>query len=71
MNQQVQTLDEARRKELFNEVQLILGREMPFIYTVSPFSYAAAKSGLGNVRPTVLRSYRLTWNAEELYWKKK
>lgn len=71
MNLQIQQLDEQKRKELYNEVQVILGREMPFIYTVSPFSYAAAKSNLGNVVPTVLSSHRLTWNAEELYWKKK
>ncbi|MBI3877614.1 MAG: ABC transporter substrate-binding protein [Verrucomicrobia bacterium] len=71
MNLQIQTLDEKKRKEQFDEVQVILGTEMPFIYTVSPFNYAAAKSGLGNLRPTVLSSHRLTWNAEELYWKKK
>jgi peptide/nickel transport system substrate-binding protein len=70
MNEQIKAIDEAKRKSLFNEVQQILGEQMPFIYTVSPFSYAAGNSKLGNLRPTVLSSYRLTWNAEELYWKK-
>ena len=70
MNKQISTLDEKLRKEMFDEVQVILGQEMPFIYTVSPFSYAACKANLANLRPTVLSTYRLTWNAEELYWKK-
>ena len=41
------------------------------IYTTTPISYAAVRSDLGNLRPTVLSSYRVTWNAEELYFKKK
>ena len=48
----------------------IMAREAPFIYTVAPFSYAAIKSNVRNVKPTVLSSYRLTWNAEELYLSK-
>jgi hypothetical protein len=39
------------------------------IYTVSPFSYAALRSGVGNTRPSVLTPYRVTWNLEELYFK--
>ena len=41
-----------------------------FIYTIQPLSFAAYRKDLGNVRPTVLSSYRVTWNAEELFLKK-
>jgi ABC-type transport system substrate-binding protein len=71
MNAQLKTLDFAERKKLFDEVQMILAEQVPFIYTVTPISYAAIRSDIGNVRPTVLSYYRLTWNAEELYFKKK
>ena len=71
MNAQLKTTDYAQRKKYFDEVQEIMSREMPFIYTVSPFNYAGIRNGIANVRPTVLSSYRVTWNAEELYWKKK
>jgi hypothetical protein len=41
------------------------------IYTVSPFAYCAARSGIGNLRPSVLTPYRLTWNLDELFFKNK
>ena len=47
-----------------------MAREAPFIYTVAPFNFAAIRSDLRNVKPTVLSYYRLTWNAEELYFEK-
>jgi peptide/nickel transport system substrate-binding protein len=71
MNKQIKTLDFAERKKYFDEVQTILSEQMPMVYTVSPISYAAVRSDLGNLRPTVLSFYRVTWNAEELYFKKK
>ncbi len=70
MNAQIKTLDLAERKKHFDEVQEILAEQMPMIYTVSPMNFAAVRSDLGNLRPTVLSYYRVTWNAEELYRKK-
>lgn len=70
MDTNLKTLDVAERKKTFDEVQAILSDQVPFIYTVSPLSYAAYSSKLGNVRPTVLHYYRVTWNIEELYFKK-
>ncbi len=70
MNAQLKELDEAKRKAIFDEVQVIMATEMPFIYTVQPMTFAAYRKDLGNIRPTVLSSYRVTWNAEELYFKK-
>ena len=70
MDAQMRTLDFGLRKKYFDEVQAILAEELPMIYTVSPFLYAAARSNLGNVRPCALTPYRVTWNLEELYFKK-
>ena len=69
MDAQMRTLDFGQRKKAFDEVQAILGEEMPMIYTVSPLSYTALRTGIGNVQPSVLTPYRSTWNLEELYFK--
>jgi peptide/nickel transport system substrate-binding protein len=69
MDAQMRTLDFAERKKAFDEVQAILAEELPMIYTVSPFTSAAIRSNVGNIRPSVLTPYRATWNLEELYFK--
>jgi peptide/nickel transport system substrate-binding protein len=69
MDAQMRTLDFAQRKKDFDEVQVILAEELPMIYTVAPFACAAIRSDLGNVRPSVLTPFRVTWNLEELYFK--
>jgi peptide/nickel transport system substrate-binding protein len=71
MDAQMRTLDFAQRKKSFDEVQVILAEELPMIYTVAPFAAAAIRSDVGNLRPAVLSPYHLTWNLEELYFKKK
>ncbi len=71
MNDQLKILKPEDRKQLYDEVQMILSTELPFIYTIQPLSFAAYRKDMGNVRPTVLSNYRVTWNAEELYLKKK
>jgi len=71
MDAQMKTLDYAERKKSFDEAQAILAEEMPMIYTVSPFTYAAIRTDVGNVRPSVLTPYHVTWNLQELYFKKK
>ncbi len=70
MEQQMQTLDFALRKQYFDEVQMILAEQQPMIYTVAPFNFVAVRPDLANVRPSVLTPYRVTWNAEALYFKK-
>ena len=47
------------------------GRASSDLLILAPFSFAAIRSNVGNVRGTPLSYYRLTWNAEELYFKKK
>jgi peptide/nickel transport system substrate-binding protein len=68
MGAQLGTLDLAQRRKYFNEVQEILAVEQPMIFTVTPMYYAAIRLKVGNVRPTPLTFYRLTWNTEEQYF---
>ena len=70
MDDQLQTLDLTRRKKDFDEVQEILAEQQPLIFTVTPMYYAAIRPDVGNIRATPLSYYRVTWNAEELYFKK-
>jgi len=69
MDSQMQTLEISEREKDMNEVQEILAEQQPMIFTVTPYYYAAARSDLGNIRPTPLSYYRVTWNVEELYFK--
>jgi peptide/nickel transport system substrate-binding protein len=71
MATQMRTLDFAQRKKCFDEVQVMLAEEQPMIYTVTPFAAGAIRPDVGNLRPAVLSPYHLTWNLEELYFKKK
>lgn len=71
MDAQLRTLDFAQRKKYFDEVQVILAEELPMIYTVAPFAAAAIRPDIINLRPAVLSPYHLTWNLEELCFKKK
>jgi peptide/nickel transport system substrate-binding protein len=70
MDAQMRTLDLAERKKAFDEVQAILAEELPMIYTVAPFAFAAVRSDVGNVQPSVLSPFRVTWNLEELFFRK-
>jgi peptide/nickel transport system substrate-binding protein len=70
MDALMHTLDFAKRKKDFDEVQTILAEEQPMIYIVAPFNFVAVRLDLANVRPSVLTPYRVTWNIEELYFKK-
>ena len=70
MDAQMRTLDFAQRKKYFDEVQVIMAEELPLIYTVAPLACAAIRPDVANLRPAVLSPYHLTWNLEELYFKK-
>jgi peptide/nickel transport system substrate-binding protein len=70
MAAQLTTLDLGQRQKYFDEVQEILAVQQPMIFTVTPMYYAAINSKVGNLRPTPLSFYRVTWNAEELYYQK-
>jgi peptide/nickel transport system substrate-binding protein len=60
------TLDENRRKTLFDRVQQIAWDEAPLLYLVNRNALVAASRSLRNVEPSVLRP-NLLWNAERLW----
>jgi peptide/nickel transport system substrate-binding protein len=70
MDDQLRTLDFARRKKDFDEVQAIWAEELPMICLAAPSTAAAIRSNIGNVRPAIAGAYHVTWNIEELYFKK-
>lgn len=66
MNEQMVTLDYARRKQLYNQVQQIVAEELPVICLAGPHILVAAKNRIGNFHPAILAPYAL-WNVDELY----
>jgi hypothetical protein len=40
------------------------------ISIVAPYTSAAIRPNIGNVRPAIASTYHVTWNIEELYFKK-
>jgi len=66
MQQQLVTLDYAKRKKLYDRVQEIVAEELPVICLVSPNILVGAANRVGNFRPAILVPYAL-WNIEELY----
>ena len=68
MQQQLITMNYAKRKRIYDRVQQIIAEELPVICLVSPNSLAAAKTNLGNFQPSILPPYAL-WNVEQIYWR--
>jgi peptide/nickel transport system substrate-binding protein len=66
MQQQLITLDYAKRKRLYDRVQEIVAEKLPVICLVSPNILVAAANRVGNFRPGILVPYAL-WNIEQLY----
>src|SRR5580698_6950669 len=66
MEQQLVTLDYAKRKSLYDRVQEIVAEELPVICLVSPNILVGAANRVGNFRPAILVPYAL-WNIEQLY----
>ena len=70
MEDQMRTLDFQRRKKDFDEVQAIWANELPMICIAAPSTAAAVRKNIGNLRPAIASPYHVTWNIEELYFKK-
>ena len=66
MEEQLVTMDYAKRKRLYDRVQEILAEQMPLICLVSPDILAGAKDRIANFHPAILDPYVL-WNVEQLY----
>ena len=66
MQQQMVTLDYAKRKKMYDRVQQLISNNLPFIFLATPNILAGADARVGNFMPAVLDPYTL-WNADELY----
>src|ERR1700722_1033772 len=66
MQQQMVTLDYAKRKQLYDRVQQLISENLPFIFLATPNILAGADARVGNFKPALLDPYTL-WNADELY----
>jgi peptide/nickel transport system substrate-binding protein len=66
MQQQMVTLNYAKRKRMYDRVQELIAQNLPFIFLAAPDVLVGAKAQIGNFRPAVLDHYTL-WNADELY----
>lgn len=68
MNLQMTTLDRAKRKEYFDQIQYIISDKAPYIYLVTPQVFVAVRNKFQNLTPTILE-HRLLWNIEEVWVK--
>lgn len=66
MEQQMITLDYAKRKHLYDRVQEIAAENLPIICLTSPNILVGARDRIGNFRPAILDPYTL-WNIEQLF----
>ena len=62
--QGAQELDEAKRKEIYGEVQQIVQENLPFIYLINPLSLGAVRDHLQGVQYSALGG--ALWNIYEL-----
>jgi peptide/nickel transport system substrate-binding protein len=66
MRKQGTTVDERRRKPLFDRVQQIVWDEAPFLYLINRNALVAISPALRNAEPSVLRP-QVIWNADRLW----
>ncbi len=65
MTQQAASLDETKRRALFNEVQRIMADQLPLLYFAAPRVILATSTRLLNVTPSLIRPM-VTWSADTL-----
>lgn len=70
MREQAATLDDHRRKALFDRVQKIVSEEAPFLYLVNRNALVAVSPKVHNVQPTILRP-QVMWNVERIWVERK
>jgi peptide/nickel transport system substrate-binding protein len=68
MQQQMVTLNYQKRKQLYDRVQELVAKNLPFIFLATPDVLVGARNDVGNFHPAVLDDYTL-WNADQLYLK--
>ncbi|HEY9732596.1 MAG TPA: ABC transporter substrate-binding protein [Drouetiella sp.] len=68
-NQGAQTLDKAKRHQLYDQYQQIVYDEAPYVYLVTPSTIVAARDTLKNYTPTTLSQYTSGVHNVEEVWK--
>jgi peptide/nickel transport system substrate-binding protein len=66
MEAQMTTPHYAERKQLYDRVQDLTARNLPFIFLLSPNILVGAQAAVGNFQPGILEPYAL-WNADQLF----
>ena len=66
MNEQLVTMNYAKRKQLYDRVQEIVAQQLPVICLVSPDILVGAKDRIGNFNAATLDPY-VMWNIDWIY----
>ena len=65
MTEHASMVDQARRREIFNQVQTLLGENVPMLFFAAPRLYTAHSARLTGVVPSVMRP-PILWSADTL-----
>jgi peptide/nickel transport system substrate-binding protein len=65
MRQMTAEVNQAERRRLFDQVQMIFADNLPAIYFVAPRLHHAVSSRVGNLEPAINRP-QLLWNVEKI-----
>jgi peptide/nickel transport system substrate-binding protein len=65
MREQASALDQARRKEIFNEVQRVFAEHLPVLYFAAPRLFYAESARVAGTTPSVIRPPVL-WNPDAI-----
>ncbi len=65
-DQAATTLDQNRRKQLYNRWQEIVAEQQPLIYLANPLTSVAARNTLANIRPSPFAGS--TWNIDQIFY---
>jgi peptide/nickel transport system substrate-binding protein len=68
MQEQLVTLNYAKRKRIYDRVQQIVAEDLPVICLVGPDILVGSSDRVHNLRPAIMDPYTL-WNIDELYVK--
>jgi peptide/nickel transport system substrate-binding protein len=64
--QAAQELDEAKRRQIYIESQIVTQENLPCIYLVNPLSLAAIKNRIKGIEYSAIKDSPVFWNAYEL-----
>lgn len=59
------SVDQAERRRVFDQIQMVFAENLPVIYFVAPRLYMGTSTRVGGLTPSILRP-QLLWNAERM-----